>query len=648
MISELGHFLLISAFCLNLGLIANCISSRPAVAMYTSFFNELESLLLTLLAVSFLLLIVSFINSDFSVKLVANNSHLLKPFLYKVAGAWGNHEGSMLLWVLILSLYLFLFQVSSNDYPKVLIRNVILVQLSTIALFLFYLMVFSNPFERLEFPPLNGQDLNPILQDVLLVAHPPILYLGYLGLSIPFSIAIGFLLTNDNKINITKLIRFWSLIPFVFLTLGILLGSVWAYYELGWGGWWFWDPVENVSLLPWLINLALIHSVLILERRNSLLNWTILLSIMGFSFSMIGTFIVRSGLITSVHAFANDPSRGLFILLIIFLAIASSLLIYVTKRSNHENFMKLNLASKELWILVQNLTLLVIATIVFLGTIWPFIVEAIFGEQVSVGEPFYEVSLTPFVIIFAFMLPIASKIRWSGKKIGNMRKIVALIFISAVLSASAFIWKDFKFLTLTGLFMSSWVCFGSILEFISSFKFQLTSIESLKRSLIVNSRLVGRTFAHVGFGLLIFGVTAVTSWEIEDIRNVEVGESYYLKSYQIVFKSIDYSVEKNFKKVSGSFEIFNNNKLVGAIQPEKRLYPSRNEVTTEASINPTLFNDFYMVLGNKLDENLWVVRTYIKPFISFIWIGVMLIALGGFVSLLSFNSYKKPSHEVIN
>ena len=640
MISELGHFLLISAFCLNLGLIANCISNKPVLVGYTGFFDKLESLLLTLLAISFLLLITSFITSDFSVKLVANNSHLLKPILYKVAGAWGNHEGSMLLWVLILTLYLFLFQVSSRHYPNVLVRNVVLVQLSIIALFLFYLLVLSNPFERLEFPPLNGQDLNPILQDVLLVAHPPVLYLGYLGLSIPFSIAIGFLLTNDHKINIVKLIRFWSLAPFIFLTLGILLGSIWAYYELGWGGWWFWDPVENVSLLPWLLNLALIHSVLILERRNSLLNWTILLSIMGFSFSMIGTFIVRSGLITSVHAFANDPSRGLFILLIIFLAIASSLLIYVTKRPYYENFMKLNLASKELWIVVQNLILLVIAAVVFLGTIWPFIVEAIFDEQVSVGEPFYEVSLIPFVIIFAFMLPIASKIRWKRKNNYDVRRLLILIFISTSLSACTFIWKDFNLLTFIGLFLALWICLSSILEFIFSFKSQLSMIDGLKRSLILNSRLIGRTCAHFGFGLLIFGVTAVTSWEIEDIRNVEVGEKYYLKSYQIVFNGVDYSVEKNFKKVSGSFEVFKNSKLVGTLLPEKRLYPSRNEVTTEASIKPTLFKDFYMVLGNKLDENAWVVRTYIKPFISFIWVGVILIALGGFFSVFSFISYK--------
>ena len=640
MISELGHFLLISAFCLNLGLIANCISNKPVLVGYTGFFDKLESLLLTLLAISFLLLITSFITSDFSVKLVANNSHLLKPILYKVAGAWGNHEGSMLLWVLILTLYLFLFQVSSRHYPNVLVRNVVLVQLSIIALFLFYLLALSNPFERLEFPPLNGQDLNPILQDVLLVAHPPVLYLGYLGLSIPFSIAIGFLLTNDHKINIVKLIRFWSLAPFIFLTLGILLGSIWAYYELGWGGWWFWDPVENVSLLPWLLNLALIHSVLILERRNSLLNWTILLSIMGFSFSMIGTFIVRSGLITSVHAFANDPSRGLFILLIIFLAIISSLLIYVTKRPYYDNFMKLNLASKELWIVVQNLILLVIAAVVFLGTIWPFIVEAIFDEQVSVGEPFYEVSLIPFVIIFAFMLPIASKIRWKGKNNYDVRRLLILIFISTSLSACAFIWTDFNLLTFIGLFLALWICLSSILEFIFSFKSQLSMIDGLKRSLILNSRLIGRTCAHFGFGLLIFGVTAVTSWEIEDIRNVEVGEKYYLKSYQIVFNGVDYSVEKNFKKVSGSFEVFKNSKLVGTLLPEKRLYPSRNEVTTEASIKPTLFKDFYMVLGNKLDENAWVVRTYIKPFISFIWVGVILIALGGFFSVFSFISYK--------
>ena len=640
MISELGHFLLISAFCLNLGLIANCISNKPVLVGYTGFFDKLESLLLTLLAISFLLLITSFITSDFSVKLVANNSHLLKPILYKVAGAWGNHEGSMLLWVLILTLYLFLFQVSSRHYPNVLVRNVVLVQLSIIALFLFYLLVLSNPFERLEFPPLNGQDLNPILQDVLLVAHPPVLYLGYLGLSIPFSIAIGFLLTNDHKINIVKLLRFWALAPFIFLTLGILLGSIWAYYELGWGGWWFWDPVENVSLLPWLLNLALIHSVLILERRNSLLNWTILLSIMGFSFSMIGTFIVRSGLITSVHAFANDPSRGLFILLIIFLAIISSLLIYVTKRPYYDNFMKLNLASKELWIVVQNLILLVIAAVVFLGTIWPFIVEAIFDEQVSVGEPFYEVSLIPFVIIFAFMLPIASKIGWKRKNNDDVRRLLILIFISTCLSAFTFIWKDFNLLTFIGLFLALWICLSSALEFIFSFKSQLSMVGGFKRSLILNSRLIGRTCAHFGFGLLIFGVTAVTSWEIEDIRNVEVGEKYYLKSYQIVFNGVDYSVEKNFKKVSGSFEVFKNSKLVGTLLPEKRLYPSRNEVTTEASIKPTLFKDFYMVLGNKLDENAWVVRTYIKPFISFIWVGVILIALGGFFSVFSFISYK--------
>ena len=643
MVSELGHFLLISAFCLNLGLIANCLTRKPVFWGLVVLFNRLESLLLTLLAISFLFLIVSFITSDFSVKLVANNSHSLKPILYKVAGTWGNHEGSMLLWVLILSLYLFLFQLSSNNYPKELVRNILLVQLSIIALFLFYLLFLSNPFERLDFPPLNGQDLNPILQDVLLVAHPPILYLGYLGLSIPFSIAIGLLLTNDNTTNIVKLIRFWALVPFVFLTLGILLGSIWAYYELGWGGWWFWDPVENVSLLPWLLNLALIHSILILERRSSLLNWTILLCIMGFSFSMIGTFIVRSGLITSVHAFANDPSRGLFILLIIFVAITTSLSIYITKRPNTVSLMKLNFASKELWILVQNLTLLVITAIVFLGTIWPFIIEALLNEQVSVGEPFYEISLLPFVVIFAFMLPIASKVAWRGKNFVDIKKLLSLILICSGVSASGFLFGTLGPLTFIGFFLASWVCLSSILELIPLFQsyFQISRIT--KRSLLVNFRLIGRTCSHFGFGLLIFGVTAVSSWEKEDIRNIEVGESFYITSYEIKFKNIDYSVEKNFKKVSGVFEVMHNKKLVGTLFPEKRLYPSRNEVTTEASIKPTFLNDFYIVLGNKLDGNAWVVRTYIKPFISFIWFGVTLIALGGFVSLLSFASHRNRS-----
>ena len=643
MVSELGHFLLISAFCLNLGLIASCLTRKPVFWGLVVLFNRLESLLLTLLAISFLFLIISFITSDFSVKLVANNSHSLKPILYKVAGTWGNHEGSMLLWVLILSLYLFLFQLSSNNYPKELVRNILLVQLSIIALFLFYLLFLSNPFERLDFPPLNGQDLNPILQDVLLVAHPPILYLGYLGLSIPFSIAIGLLLTNDNTTNIVKLIRFWALVPFVFLTLGILLGSIWAYYELGWGGWWFWDPVENVSLLPWLLNLALIHSILILERRSSLLNWTILLCIMGFSFSMIGTFIVRSGLITSVHAFANDPSRGLFILLIIFVAITTSLSIYITKRPNTVSLMKLNFASKELWILVQNLTLLVITAIVFLGTIWPFIIEALLNEQVSVGEPFYEISLLPFVVIFAFMLPIASKVAWRGKNFVDIKKLLSLILICSGVSASGFLFGTLGPLTFIGFFLASWVCLSSILELIPLFQsyFQISRIT--KRSQLVNLRLIGRTCSHFGFGLLIFGVTAVSSWEKEDIRNIEVGESFYITSYEIKFKNIDYSVEKNFKKVSGVFEVMHNKKLVGTLFPEKRLYPSRNEVTTEASIKPLFLNDFYIVLGNKLDGNAWVVRTYIKPFISFIWFGVTLIALGGFVSLLSFASHRNRS-----
>ena len=640
MVSEFGHFLLISAFCLNLGLIANHLTRRPVFWGLVVLFNRLESLLLTLLAISFLFLITSFITSDFSVKLVANNSHSLKPILYKVAGTWGNHEGSMLLWVLILSLYLFLFQLSSNNYPKELVRNILLVQLSIIALFLFYLLFLSNPFERLNFPPLNGQDLNPILQDVLLVAHPPILYLGYLGLSIPFSIAIGLLLTNDNTTNIVKLIRFWALVPFVFLTLGILLGSIWAYYELGWGGWWFWDPVENVSLLPWLLNLALVHSILILERRSSLLNWTILLCIMGFSFSMIGTFIVRSGLITSVHAFANDPSRGLFILLIIFAAITTSLSIYIIKRPNTVSLMKLNFASKELWILVQNLTLLVITAIVFLGTIWPFIIEVLLNEQVSVGEPFYEISLLPFVVIFAFMLPIASKVAWKGKNFVDIKKLLSLILICSGVSVSGLLIGTLSPLTFIGFFLASWVCLSSILELVPLFQFYFPVSTITKRSLLVNFRLIGRTCSHFGFGLLIFGVTAVSSWEKEDIRNIEVGESFYIASYEIIFKNIDYSVEKNFKKVSGSFEVMHNKKLVGTLYPEKRLYPSRNEVTTEASIKPTLLNDFYIVLGNKLDGNAWVVRTYIKPFISFIWFGVTLIALGGFVTLLSFASYR--------
>ena len=426
MVSEFGHFLLISAFCLNLGLIANYLTRKPAFWGLVVLFNRLESLLLTLLAISFLFLIISFITSDFSVKLVANNSHSLKPILYKVAGTWGNHEGSMLLWVLILSLYLFLFQLSSNNYPKELVRNILLVQLSIIALFLFYLLFLSNPFERLNFPPLNGQDLNPILQDVLLVAHPPILYLGYLGLSIPFSIAIGLLLTNDNTTNIVKLIRFWALVPFVFLTLGILLGSIWAYYELGWGGWWFWDPVENASLMPWLIATALMHSSSVTEKTGTIVTWTILLSIAAFSLSLLGTFLVRSGVLTSVHAFATDPERGVFLLVMLALFVGGSLFLFAFKGHKLVSNQNANGWTRELLLVINNMLLVSMTIIVLIGTLYPLVSDILDLGKISVGPPYFDFFFVPTTVVLAIFMGMSASSRWSTSNLSESMKRVIL------------------------------------------------------------------------------------------------------------------------------------------------------------------------------------------------------------------------------
>ncbi len=641
MIAELGHFFCISALCLSLLLFLRYSFSGIEGAYFQNVSSFMPSFIFILIGISFFFLSVSFVNSDFSVKLVANNSHTLKPLIYKISGVWGNHEGSMLLWVWILSFYLMLFQFFSKKLPKELVNKTILVQLSVILLFLLYLILLSNPFERLDFPPVEGQGLNPILQDILLAFHPPTLYLGYLGLSVPFSLALGFLLSNEQDMDVSKVIRSWALLSFFFLSIGIMLGSIWAYYELGWGGWWFWDPVENASLLPWLLTLALIHSLLVLERRGNLISWVLLLSIMSFSFSLIGTFIVRSGLLTSVHSFANDPSRGLFILLLIFLAIGLGLSIFIARKpivSAEANF---NLFSKELWILLNNVILLVITTIVFLGTIWPFLVEAFSGDQVSVGKPFYDLSLTPFVIIFAFLLPIASRLKWNGENINNLPYFFTLFLICLISTLVFLFWRSITLLTFFGLFLSFWVVLSSFWEI-----FKLLNLQNLEgfqfyKAFKIKRRLVGKSLAHAGFGFLMFGATAVSTWETEDVRYMKIGEELEISGYKILFKEIELYSENNFKKVVGEFGLLKGDRFIGNLYPEKRFYLSRQEVTTEASIRPNIYNDVYVVLGNRLNNDEWVVRVYIKPFISFIWLGVVLISAGSLMSLSSNSGSRK-------
>ncbi len=633
--AELGHFFCISALCLSLLLFVRYSITEIAGNYFEDVTKFMPSLIFILIGISFFSLSASFVNSDFSVKLVANNSHTLKPLIYKISGTWGNHEGSMLLWVWILAFYLMLFQVFSKTLPVELVNNTILIQLSIIALFLLYLVLLSNPFERLNVPVVEGAGLNPVLQDVLLAFHPPLLYLGYLGLSVPFSLSLGFLLSNNKDTDIAKIIRFWALLSFFFLSIGILLGSIWAYYELGWGGWWFWDPVENASLLPWLLTLALIHSLLILERRENLLGWVLLLSIMAFSFSLIGTFIVRSGLLTSVHAFANDPSRGLFILLLVFLAIGLGFSVFITRKPTALEETHFNLLSKEFWILLNNVILLVITSIVFLGTIWPFLVEAFSGDQVSVGKPFYDLALTPFVIIFAFLLPIGSTLKWNGKRINNLPYFITLFVICLSCVATFLLFRAISLLTFFGLFLSFWVVLSSFWEILNLFFRR--SLEGFKflKTFKNNIRVIGKSFAHAGFGVLMFGVTTVSSWETEDVRYMKIGEELKISGYTILFKEIGFYSENNFKKVVGEFDILREDQFVGSLYPEKRFYLSRKELTTEASIRPSLFNDIYLVLGNKLNSEQWVVRVYVKPFISFIWLGVVLISLGSIMSLTS-------------
>ena len=632
MINEIGHFTLLLAFCVAL--------LQATVPLFGAHKGRIDlmaisesaaNLQFALLLASFGALTHAFITSDFSVKLVVLNSHSLKPMLYKITGVWGNHEGSMLLWVLILSLFGASASWFGANLPILLKTRVLAVQGAIGVAFLAFIIFTSNPFERVEIPPFDGQDLNPLLQDPGLAFHPPFLYLGYVGLSMAFSFAVAALIEGRIDAAWGRWVRPWTLAAWIFLTIGIALGSWWAYYELGWGGFWFWDPVENASFMPWLLAAALLHSAIVVEKRETLKSWTILLAILAFGFSLIGTFIVRSGVLTSVHAFANDPERGMFILIILGIFMGGALTLFSFRSSAMEARGVFSMVSRETALVSNNVLLAVSAFVVFFGTIWPLVAELFFDRKLSVGPPFFNAAFTPFMILLGLILPVGSNLPWKRANILNSSKKLIFVFILSICLAGL-IWAIQTGKSLigpVGVFLGAWIVMGTILDLFS----KLGRSISLKRLIVLPRADFGKFFAHSGLGITMFAIAALTSWEEEDIRVVPVGGSWKIAAYELKLNSVENVRGPNYFSTMGIIAVSKDGQLLTVLRPEKRNYPVAQMPTTEAAIDYRLSRDLYVVLGDQQSDNSWTIRTYLKPFTNWIWGGCALMAVGGLLSL---------------
>lgn len=579
---------------------------------------SLSFLQLVFVIVSFLSLILSFVNSDFSNETVFNNSHTTKPLFYKISGTWGNHEGSLLLWLLVLTLFIFLFLIKSKTQPKKYrILTLLFQQIIIIGFFLFVLMT-SNPFNYLFPIPNEGLGLNPILQDPALAIHPPILYLGYVGTSIIFSSSLAAVTQNYVSKEWGQHIKKWVLVSWIFLSLGIMLGSIWAYYELGWGGFWFWDPVENVSLMPWLALTALLHCIVVLERRAALKSWVIILSITTFTLSMCGTFLVRSGILNSVHTFANDPARGIFILIFLFVLIVLSLgIFFIFHKENNKNLNNFFWLSRETSILINNWFMMYFLSVVLIGTVYPIFLDVISSEKISVGPPFYHKLIAPFLIPFLLFMSVGPKLKWVKSKVENKYSLILTFVVSVTLAF--FIIKN----------LTADILFYTVLVSAAFFLFFTT----LKELFIQKLNNTSQAIAHLGFSLLILSILFNSILSSEIITNMKVGEKYNYSKGEIFFKKIEERKESNFNSITAYFEVKDLKGRMVELKPEIRIYNQPIIVTSEADIKTTLLEDKFIVMNLVKGNEYFNIRYQVKPFMVWIWISVLLLSLGGAMGL---------------
>ena len=635
MITEIGHYALVLALALAIvqstaplwgvwrGDVALMATARPVAVMQ-----------FLLIALSFAALTHAYLISDFSLLNVVENSHSAKPLIYKISGVWGNHEGSMLLLVLILALFGALVALGSRAMPEDLAAAVLAVQAWIGAAFLFFILLTSNPFLRLAQPPIEGRDLNPILQDLGLAIHPPLLYLGYVGFSITFSFAAAALICGRIDASWARFVRPWTLLAWIFLTLGIAMGSYWAYYTLGWGGFWFWDPVENASLMPWLAGTALLHTAAVMEKRDALKIWTIFLAILAFSLSLLGTFLVRSGVLTSVHAFANDPARGIFILAILVFFIGGSLALFAWRASRLRQGGIFAPVSREGALVLNNLLLTTCCATVFVGTLYPLALESMTGEKISVGAPFFNLTFGPLFVPIMLVMPIGQMLAWKrGDLLGAAQRLMVALAVGFAVALLFGALRGGPVLSVVGVAIAAYLVVGSFVEVYGRIAGQgVTLGVAISRAMGLPRSAWGTAFAHAGIGVTLFGLAA-TGWGVELVQTIKPGDQIALGPYQLVVGEIVKRPGPNFEATVAPMEIRSGGSLVATIDPAKRFYPARQMPTTEAGIATLGFGQVYVSLSEQNPDGSLDARLYWKPYVAMIWIGALLMALGGGLSL---------------
>ncbi len=637
MIAETGHYALILALGVAIvQMLVPLIGTRYRDPQLTAVAIPAAQAEFVLIAIAFIALMTAYVTSDFSVANVWQNSHSAKPLLYKISGVWGNHEGSMILWVLILSLFGAAVATFGTNLPRQLQANVLAVQGSIAVAFLLFIVITSNPFARLDPAPFDGEGLNPVLQDPALAFHPPFLYAGYVGFSMAFSFAVAALIDGRIDAAWARWVRPWTLAAWMCLTIGIAMGSWWAYYELGWGGFWFWDPVENASFMPWLAGTALLHSALVMEKRDALKVWTILLAIVTFSLSLMGTFLVRSGVLTSVHAFAVDPARGVFILAIMGVFIGGALALFAWRAPLLTQGGLFAPISREGALVLNNLLLTVACAAVLVGTLYPLALEAITGEKISVGAPFFNLTFVPLIVPLLIAMPFGPLLAWKRGDLlaAAQRLMAAAIAALAVMIVVLAVNQRGPWLAPIGIGVGIWLIMGAATDIAYRAKlFDSSWPESWRRMRNLPRAAFGGALAHAGVGVMVIGLVSTTAWRSERIEALAPGGSLDIAGYHLVFAGVAPRQGPNYSEQVGKFVVTRGGEPVTELAPSKRAFAVEKSATTEAGIHNSWRGDLYVVLGDQLKDGGYSVRVYFNPMVRLIWIGALIMFLGGGVSL---------------
>jgi cytochrome c-type biogenesis protein CcmF len=637
MIAEFGHYALVLALALALvEASVPMVGARKNDPVLMAGAGPAALAQFCFVATAFAALTICYVRSDFSVLNVFENSHSAKPLVYKLSGLWGNHEGSMLLWVLILSLFGALVALFGGNLPARLKATVLAVQASIAVAFILFILVTSNPFLRIPDPPFEGRDLNPILQDPGLAIHPPLLYLGYVGLSIAFSFAIAALIDGRIDAAWARWVRPWTLLAWMFLTLGIAMGSYWAYYTLGWGGWWFWDPVENASLMPWLAATALLHSALVMEKRDALKVWTILLAILAFSLSLIGTFLVRSGVLTSVHAFATDPTRGVFILAILVLFIGGSLALFALRAPMLKQGGLFAPVSREGALVLNNLFLVSACATVFIGTLYPLALEALTGEKISVGAPFFNATFAPLFVPLLIAVPFGPLLAWKrGDVLGVAQRLIGAAAIGVITVAVVFAMEGGgPLLVPFAIGLALYVIAGALMEIVErTGLLKVPVATAFARAKGLPRSAWGAAFAHVGLGITLLGVIGETQWSLERIAELKPGQSISIRRYDLRFDGVTTREGPNYRDLAAYFTVRRHGEFIGVLEPAKRSFPSRGTAVTQTALMTRGVSQLYLSLGDPNPDGSLAVRLYYKALVLLIWLGAVVMVIGGALSL---------------